>query len=90
VVSTPVLILCRMGLWSERGFGELVWELLTLGLGAPSFLVRACRGLGDREHLGFSSGLTDHLVRHALLGASVAGPDPLGLAFLCPPSVATG
>jgi hypothetical protein len=38
-------------------------------------------GLGDRECLSFGSGPPDHPVRHALLGASVAGPDLLELAF---------
>ena len=37
VVLTPSLFLCGIGLRPERGFGELVWELLTLGLGHPSF-----------------------------------------------------
>jgi hypothetical protein len=53
-------------------------------------LVGAYCGLGDREHLGSGSGPHDHPVRHALLGASVAGPDPLGLAFLGRPFMAIG
>jgi hypothetical protein len=53
-------------------------------------LVRAYYGLGDRERLGSGSGPHDHPVRHALLRASVAGPDPLGLAFLGRPFVAIG
>ena len=36
-VLSPSLVLCRIGLWPERGFGELIWELPTLGLGHPSF-----------------------------------------------------
>jgi hypothetical protein len=53
-------------------------------------LVRAYCGLGDRERLGSGSGPHDHPVRHALLGASVAVPDPLGLAFLGRPFMAIG
>ena len=48
---------------------------------APFFFVRACHGSGDRGRLGSGPSPHDHLVCHALLGSSVAGPDPLGLAF---------
>jgi hypothetical protein len=44
--------------------------------------------LGDRERLGSGSGPLDHPACHALLGASIAGPDPLGLAFWGRPSMA--
>ena len=77
----PFVSLCRTGLRLKRGLGELVWELPTLGPGAPSFFIRDYSGLGDRECLGSSSGPPDHPVRHALLRASVAGPDPLGPTF---------
>jgi len=80
-VLTPSLVLCHVGLWPKRGFGELVWELPTLGSGAPFLLVGVCRGSGDRECLGSSSGPPDHSARHALLGVLVANLDPLGLAF---------
>ena len=68
MVLTLLLILCHVGLQFERGFGELVWELLTSGLGAPFFLVGAYRGLGDQERLGSGLGPPDHPARHALLG----------------------
>ena len=79
--ADPFASPCRMGLRLERELGELVWELPTVGLGAPSFFIRACCGLGVRECLGSSSGSTNHLEHHALLRAVVAGPDPLELAF---------
>ena len=34
--ADPFVSLCRIGLRLEQGLGELVWELSTLGLGAPS------------------------------------------------------
>jgi hypothetical protein len=66
VVLTPSLALCHIGLWPEWGFNELIWELPTLGLGAPFLLVRACQGSGDREHLGFSLGPPDHPARYCV------------------------
>ena len=45
----PFVSLCRMGLQLERELDELVWELPTVGLGAPSFFIRACHGPGDQE-----------------------------------------
>jgi hypothetical protein len=90
MVLTPFLVLCCIGVWPERGFGELIWELPTLGPRAPFLSVRACRGSGDRVHLGSSSGPLDHPVRHALLGTSVVGPYPLRLALLVHPSIANG
>jgi hypothetical protein len=44
VPMTPVLILCCIGLRSERGFGELIWQLPTLGPGAPFFLLEPAVG----------------------------------------------
>ena len=60
MVLTPFVSLCRTGLPLERGLGELAWELPSLGLGAPFFLTRTYHGLGGQEHLGSSSGPTDH------------------------------
>ena len=77
----PFMSLCRTCLQLERGLGKLVWELPTLGLGAPSFLFGAYHGSGDREHLGSGSGPSDRLEHHALLRAAVAGLDPLKMAF---------
>jgi hypothetical protein len=37
VVLTPSLFPCRIDLWPERGFDEVVWELPTSGPGHPSF-----------------------------------------------------
>jgi hypothetical protein len=86
----PFESLCRTGLRLKRGLDELVWELLTLGLGVPSYLIRACYGSGDRERLGSSLRPSDHPKHHALLRATVAGLDPLELAFWGQPSVAIG
>jgi hypothetical protein len=80
-VLTPFLVLCHIGPWPERGFDELVLELPTQGPGAP-LLIRACLGLSDLDILGSGSMPPDHLAHHALLGASIAGSDPLGLSFL--------
>ena len=44
VELTPCFDLCCASLWPERGFGEFVWELPTLGPEAPSFSVEASRG----------------------------------------------
>jgi hypothetical protein len=82
VALTPSWVLCHVGLWPEREFDELIWELPNLGLGAPFFLVGAYRGSGDRERLGSGLGPPNLSMRHALLGASVASPNPLGLAIL--------
>jgi hypothetical protein len=79
--ADPFVSLCHTGHQLERGLGELVWELLTLGPGAPSFFIRAYYGSGDRECLGSSSGPSDHPERHALLRAVVVGPDPLETVF---------
>jgi hypothetical protein len=79
--ADPFVSLCHTGLQLERGLGELVWELPSLGPGAPFFLTEACRGSGDREHLGFGSGPTNHPECHALLRATIAGLDPLESAF---------
>jgi hypothetical protein len=84
--ANPFVSLCRIGLRLERGLGELVWELSTLGPGVPSFLTGAFHGPGDRERLGFGSGPTDHPEHHALLRAAVAGLDPLEPAFWGRPS----
>jgi hypothetical protein len=81
VVLTPSLFPCCIGLRLKRGFGELVWELLTLGSRAPFLLARTYRGSGDRERLGAGSRPPDHLERHTLLGASIAGINPLRMAF---------
>jgi hypothetical protein len=81
VVLTPSLFSCCIGLRPERGFSELVWKLPTLGPGAPFLSVGTYRGSGDRERLGSGSRPPDHPEHHAILGASIAGPDPLGMAF---------
>jgi hypothetical protein len=39
--ADPFVSLCHTGLRLERGLGELIWELLTLGLGVPSFFIAA-------------------------------------------------
>jgi hypothetical protein len=79
--ADPFVSLCRTGLRLERGLGELIWELLTLGLGVPSFLSQPTRRLGDREHLGSGSGPSNHSERHALLRAAIVGPNPHETAF---------
>ena len=33
----PFVSLCHMGLQLERELSEFIWELLTIGLGVPSF-----------------------------------------------------
>jgi hypothetical protein len=86
--ADPFVSLCRIGLRLVQGLGELIRELPSSGSGAPSFLIGACHGLGDQEHLGSGLGPTDHLERHALLRATVVGPDPLELDFLGRPPVA--
>ena len=55
----PFVSLCRMGLRLERGLSELIWELPTLGPGAPSFLIGAFHGPGDQEHWALAWG---HLI----------------------------
>jgi hypothetical protein len=88
--ADPFESLCRTGLRLERGLGELIWELLTLGLGVPSYLIGACCGSGDRERLGSGSRPSDHPKHHALLRVAVAGLDPLEPAFWGQPSEAIG
>ena len=42
--ANPFVSLCRTSLLLERGLCELVWELPTLGLGHPSFLLEPAMG----------------------------------------------
>ena len=58
----PFVSLCRMGLQLERGLDGLVWELPTLGLGVPYFVIGAYRGPGDQERRAMAWG---HLIIHS-------------------------
>ena len=52
----PLMSPCRMGLQLERELGGLIWELPTIGPGALSFLIGACRGSGDKERWDLARG----------------------------------
>ena len=54
--ADPFASPCRMGLRLERELSGLVWELPTVGLGAPSFLTRAYCGSGDQERWALARG----------------------------------
>jgi hypothetical protein len=79
--ASPFMSLCCLGLQLEQGLSELVSELPSLGLGVPSFFIRACHGSSDRARLGSGSRPFDHSEHHTLLRATIAGPDPLEMAF---------
>ena len=54
--ADPFVSLGCMGLRLERELSGLVWELPTVGLGAPSFLTRAYCGSGDQERWALARG----------------------------------
>ena len=70
--ADPFVALCRGGLWLGVANFRPRGALLFVGTYCGSF---------DRERLCFGSGPPNHPARHALLGALIAGPDPLGMAF---------
>ena len=55
----PFMSPCHMGLPLERELGGLIRESPIVGPGMPSFLIKACRGLGDQEHWALAQG---HLI----------------------------